>query len=243
MSSLPPASAARSLFAWAAARATSTSPLLVDRSLPHGARVELSGRVGVNWWAKNAGLLQSEFGIGVDSHVVLDLDASWRSLPLALAALGLGARLSEDPSASADADLLITSEPHGEAASTAAELLAVTTSPLAMSFGEELPSHAVDHAAEVRAQPDRLVPDPGAAERGCWMPNGPDSPNVSLAELLATPRPAGRGGATGWIHAERGMLPALRALLATGEAGALLLVASASPDPALLEQERATFEA
>ena len=196
--------------------------------------MELSGRVFVNWWAKNAGLLASEYGVGAGSLVALDVPASWRSLPLALAALGLGATLVPVEEARS-AEVLVTSSPTGEAAEAATEVLAVTSSPRALRFDGELPPHAVDHAAEVRAQPDRLFPDPAAASAARWtLPNGAA---LGLQDLLTGQAGA---GATSWMLAADGLAAAVSGVLATGHDGAVLLLSEAGPEASVLEQERAS---
>lgn len=86
--------------------ASSPRPALVQEpGAPgeHGAvdqRIELSGRVTVNWAAKLAGLLADE-GIGDGDPVALDLPVHWLSHALALGVLCAGAEPALGPDAPA----------------------------------------------------------------------------------------------------------------------------------------------
>ncbi len=224
--------AGAALLRWAAQRAASTSPALVDLSL-ESARVELSGRVLVNWWAKNAGLLDAEWGIGPGSRVAVQAPAHWRVLPLVLAALSLGAQVG--PAELEDADVLITTDPSSPEAERSAEVLAVTTAALAVDFGAPLPAGAIDHAAEVRAQPDRLLAQPGQADAAGWEHDGAP---LALGDLLA----AGEDGEgeTLEVPAEAGLLAALTAVLRSGANGSVVLAPEGGLSEKLRTQERVT---
>jgi uncharacterized protein (TIGR03089 family) len=224
--------AGAALLRWAAQRSASTSPSLVDLSLPD-ARVELSGRVLVNWWAKNAGLLESEFGVGPGTRVAVEAPAHWRVLPIVLAALSLGATVGthELPGA----EVLVTTRPDSAAAHEAPELLAVTTAALAVAFGHPLPPHAIDHAAEVRAQPDRLMLTPARAEAGSWEHDGA---SLTLAGLLASGEPG--EGEVRELDVERGLLAAVVALARSGETGSVVLAPRGGLSERLRAQERVT---
>lgn len=234
-----------SLLGWAASRSRSTRPALVDVSAPP-ARIELSGRVLVNWWAKNVGLLRDELGLGPGGVVLLQLPASWRSVPLALAALSLGATVVEDTADHGPerVDLLITDAPGAPgspapATVEAGEVLAVASQPLAMDFGAPLPVGVLDHAAEVRAQPDHLDLSPEeTAEAG--FGRGLTTGTLEDLEALAAREAQVAEGTVSSIPAERGVLAALAELLATGEAGALLLHAGDELDASTAAQERVT---
>ncbi|WP_394160234.1 TIGR03089 family protein [Galactobacter valiniphilus] len=224
--------AGAALLRWAAQRAASTSPALVDLSL-EPARIELSGRVLVNWWAKNAGLLDAEWGIGPGSRVAVQAPAHWRVLPLVLAALSLGAQVG--PADLEDADLLITTDPASPEAAAHPEVLAVTTAALAVSFGAPLPAGVVDHAAEVRAYPDRLLAQPGQADAAAWEHDGEE---LTLGELLAGGED-GEGAALE-VPAQAGLLAALTALLRSGAAGSVVLAPEGGLSERLRAQERVT---
>lgn len=236
--------ATASLGTWATARAASTSPALTDVSRPP-ARVELSGRVLVNWWAKDVGLLENEFSLGPGVLVLFRTPAHWRTLPLALAALSLGATVldSRDISA-ADVDLLITHQPNAGDALDAPELLAVTLETLAVDFGSTLPAGAIDHAAEVRGYPDRLDLVEVTAAKARWS-LGADTEHSqgTLSEFLALAAAEGASGAsaaTSSLPASSGVLIATAQLLAAGSGGSLVLHDGSEPAATLSAQERIT---
>jgi uncharacterized protein (TIGR03089 family) len=133
----------------------STSPRLTWYG-PEGERVELSGRVLDNWVAKTSNLLQDELDAEPGTRLRLDLPAHWKSLILALAAWQLGMELVLD---AGEADLLATADPGPAAAQGAYDaVLAVALPALAMRWPGELPSGAVDYAAEVRSHGDVFMP-------------------------------------------------------------------------------------
>ncbi|WP_156961798.1 TIGR03089 family protein [Pseudoglutamicibacter albus] len=173
-----------------AERGTATTPLLVDRTRGH--RIELSGRVLVNWWAKNAGLLEMEFGIGPGYTVHLDVPPHWRTLPLALAALSLGATVTDHEES---ADLVITGNPSAHV--SAPDVLAVTLEALAVSFPGEVPEGMVDHAAEVRAQPDALAFAAAAAAQAAWDVDGLDT--TALEHMAYTEANDGAATSVSWL--------------------------------------------
>lgn len=224
-----------------AERGASPTPLLIDHSA--GPRIELSGRVLVNWWAKNCGLLEMEFGLSPGDTVCLDVPPHWRTLPLALAALSLGATVTDRAE---DADLVITNRPSEHM--SAPEVLAVTLEALAVSFPGDLPEGMVDHAAEVRAQPDALTFSAANAAQASWDVDGVDS--ASLEHLLAAEAADGADASVSWLavggaNAERGWSAAVASLLACQPEGSLVLVApdalvDGAPADTLRTQERIT---
>lgn len=233
-----------SLSAWAHARVASTSPALTDVTCPP-ARVELSGRVLVNWWAKDVGLLENEFSLGPGMRVLFRTPSHWRTVPLVLAALSLGATVLESSQISAgDVDLLITHEPTAGDALEAPELLAVTLETLAVDFGSALPAGVVDHASEVRGYPDQLDLREALASQARWA-HGPGTEHSqgTLSEFLvsaAAEGAAGAAAATTSLPADSGVLLATAQLLAAGSAGSLVLHDGAAPAPTLSAQERIT---
>lgn len=139
--------------------ASSPRPALVQEpGAPgeHGAvdqRIELSGRVTVNWAAKTAGLLADE-GLGPGDPVALDLPAHWLSHALALGVLCAGAKPADDGATPA---AVLTDRPE-RWTDPATAVFAV-----ALPRGLELPTggtaadpSVVDVAAEILGQPDAL---------------------------------------------------------------------------------------
>lgn len=215
-------------------RSTSPRPLLVDVSGPTS-RVELSGRVLGNWWAKNVGLLETEFSLSPGDLVVFTAAATWRTLPLALAALTLGAEVVEDEEASAEADLLVA-DTLDDAALQAPEILAVATAPLALDFGEPLPAGVVDHAAEVRSQPDQPQFDPSAAGQARWRTTDAAGDLSALQEAVASRT----GERVASVPRARGVVDAVVQVLAAGADGHVLLHDGEVPDAATAAQEGVT---
>ena len=148
-----------------AGRRASALPWLVWHSAS-GERIELSGRVFDNWVAKSANLLGETYDLEPGDLVVLDYDAHWKSLVLALAVLHHGATLAgpHSPQA-ADAKLWITASPLDERIAPAAEILAVDPAALALSFGGQLGPVAEDYNSMVRSFADQFYPSsvPGDA--------------------------------------------------------------------------------
>lgn len=128
------------------------------------ARVELSGRVLVNWAAKTANLLDVE-GLTTGSRAVVDLPAGWKSLAVALGALWTGVELlpcptGAQPGEAESADAVLTDSPEAWAEHPGT-LIAVSPGATDTEFGADLPAHAVDLSAEVRQQADQfLLPAP-----------------------------------------------------------------------------------
>ena len=198
-----------------------------------------------------------EFGIGPGYTVHLDVPPHWRTLPLALAALSLGATVTDHEES---ADLVITGNP--SAHMSAPDVLAVTLEALAVSFPGEVPEGMVDHAAEVRAQPDALAFAAAAAAQAAWDVDGLDTTALEhMAYTEANDGAAtsvswlGVGGtavqaeaardatADGWRSGEWSM--AMASLLACRSEGSLVLLpldalVEGKPTDSLCEQERIT---
>ncbi|WP_427004315.1 TIGR03089 family protein [Pseudarthrobacter sp. H2] len=178
----------------------STSPRLTWYG-PDAERVELSGRVLDNWVAKTSNLLQDELDAEPGTRLRLDLPAHWKSVILALAAWQLGMEVVFDDAA---AELLATADPGpGTAEGGFDAVLAVALPALAMRWQGELPSGAVDYAAEVRSHGDVFMPhvDPEAARRAVLTAAGAVHTHGELLDGFAAvhdgaPRllvPAGHG--------------------------------------------------
>ncbi|WP_159614335.1 TIGR03089 family protein [Glutamicibacter sp. JC586] len=147
-----------------ATRRSSASPWLTWYS-HSGERIELSGRVFDNWVAKSANLLGDLYDLDEQSVVVVDLDAHWKSLVLALAALHHGATLVDANHQEArGATLWITAAPNDENIPASSEILAVNPAALALSFGSDLGPVAEDFNATVRSYADQFYPSPVAAQ-------------------------------------------------------------------------------
>jgi len=211
------------------------TPALVWRDGPE--RVELSGRVLVNWVEKSAGLLVDELDVASGDTVRISPAPHWRLVVLSLAALRVGARI--EFAADADAVLHARLEGHDDDAVAGTELV-VATPALAFACSDPLPGDAVDFCAEVRAQPDTYTgfeePDPSAEA----LPSGATHGQL-LSRALETASPEAVGTVflpldDGW--GETTLLSTL-GIVACG--GAVLL--AAGPQDAtedVLTQERAT---
>jgi uncharacterized protein (TIGR03089 family) len=130
-----------------------------------GDRVELSGRVLVNWVAKTAGLLQDECDLQPDGVLRTALGPSWRAPVLWLAAWHLGARVTahgpDGPPDGADRDADVWVVPDG-APAPAGDAVVVVVAPATLATrsgdGRVASDGWVDYAAEVRQHPDSLPP-------------------------------------------------------------------------------------
>ncbi|MFC5380256.1 TIGR03089 family protein [Aquipuribacter nitratireducens] len=166
-----------------------------------GERVELSGRVLVNWVAKSAHLLAVDCDLGAGGSLVTALGASWRAPVLWLAAWHLGAAAgtagpapdtAADPAGDAvGADVLVVAEgadvPGGSAG---ADVLVVPTSALAARADDARVATLgwVDYAAEVRLHPDELPPGAAGAAPAPSLAGGRRAllgPDAGPLDLLA----------------------------------------------------------
>lgn len=126
-----------------------------------GERIELSGRVLVNWVAKTTHLLAEDLDVGEGSVLDIHLGEDhlhWRGLVIALAGLARNAavRLPGDPPLEREHRIaVVTDDNAGRAgeAETADDVLAVALPGLAMRSGAPL-GDAMDYVAEVRSHPD-----------------------------------------------------------------------------------------
>ncbi|WNB87787.1 TIGR03089 family protein [Glutamicibacter protophormiae] len=200
-------------------------------------RVELSGRVLVNWVEKSAGLLVDELDVTAGDTIRISPAPHWRLVVLSLAALRVGARV--EFAADADAVLHARLEGHDDDAVAGTELV-VATPALAFACSEPLPEGAVDFCAEVRAQPDVYTgfeePDPSAGA----LPSGTTHGQLLGRALETAPQEAVGTVflplADGWE--ETALLTTLGIMV---RGGAVLL--TAGPQDAtedVLSQERAT---
>lgn len=123
-----------------------------------GERIELSGAVLANWASKAANALQEEFDVEPGSVVALDLPTGhWRTAYWALAVWAVGATVSLD--AHEGADVLVTTDPTGDAADDSDEVVAVTLPALARGWeGDELATGVLDEAGEIATFGDAFTP-------------------------------------------------------------------------------------
>lgn len=202
-------------------------------------RVELSGRVLVNWVEKAAGLLVDELDVVASDVLTISPVPHWRLAVLTFAALRAGARVDFTRHPEPDSVVHAYPESHPDDDDAAQTLLVVAEPALAFECSGPLPRGAVDFCDEVRAQPDMYEglanPEPDSVA----LPSG-----VTHAEVL--PRAlelAGTDEGTVYLPLTEGWgeNAALRTLGIITGGGAVVL--SARPEDAtaaVLDQERAT---
>lgn len=152
-------------------------------------RVELSGRVLENWAVKMIGLFDDELSLEHDDVVLVDAAPHWKAAAAVLAASTLGCRVRLSSGAGDDAGpmrqdadepaLVITDAPRrweDPGVLGDAELAVLSPGLRDASFeeavGTQIPSWALDLAAEVPQQPDQLISAPAPAP----LPGGPTGP-------------------------------------------------------------------
>lgn len=164
-------------------------------------RIELSGRVLVNWVSKAANLLVEEFDSQPGDVVVLDLPVGhWRATYWTLAAWLCGAHIvvadarwapethsSGTPMVVETVDVVLTTDPV-RWADSGAEVVAVEVTALARAFGGDL-AGALDEAAVLSTYGD-VAPDPETP-----LPDDPALSDVGYTltyRELPTPHEGGR---------------------------------------------------
>ena len=190
-------------------------------------RIELSGRVLVNWVSKAANLLREEFDAEPGTRVVLDLPAGhWRAAYWALACWAVGATIlvEDEPDAGpSTADLVVTQQPRPAGGPPQ---VVVTLAALARRHPAPLPSGAFDEAAVLSTYGDvfdevedadpsdpALVDEAGALTFAELVgQGGPVATGTPARSLLADPQSPGT---------------ALRTMLATWAAGGSIVVTHA----------------
>lgn len=203
-----------------APRRSSASPWLTWYSVG-GERIELSGRVFDNWVAKSANLLGELLDLEAGSIVVLDLQAHWKSLVLALAALHHGATLVDAGHADAQrATVWVTAQPDDGRIPNSCEILAVNPAALALSFGSDLGPVAEDFNASVRSYGDQFYPSAVSGAAAAVATNGGAA--IRLATLFDT---AAEAQGTILVRAGQPVLELLPYAIAQWRAGdAIVLV-------------------
>ncbi|MDO4919614.1 TIGR03089 family protein [Kocuria sp.] len=220
-----------------AALAQRPTPALVWRS---GAeRVELSGRVLVNWVEKTAGLLVDELDVTASDLVTVSPVPHWRLVVIALAALRVGARVefTHHPEPDAVVHAQLETAPDHDAA--AQLTLTVAAAALAFACAEPVAEGEVDFCDEVRGMPDVYsgfeTPEPEDVALGSGTTHGNLLAAAAAAAPGATPGIVHLPLADGWEDTE------LLRLLGTVVAGGAVLVTARAEDatPDVLAQERA----
>ncbi|TLP99516.1 hypothetical protein FEF26_02580 [Nesterenkonia salmonea] len=131
-------------------------------------RIELSGKVLVNWATKLIGLLTEEHDLSTDDVVLVDMAPHWKAAAVALAAGAVGAAVhmprEDGDQSNPDLHLVVTDRPTEWVANEElgdAELAAVSLGMLDGSYqeatGVELPAWVTDVSAEARQFPDQLL--------------------------------------------------------------------------------------
>lgn len=151
-----------------------------------GERVELSGKVLVNWVAKAANLLQDEFDAGPGTLVGIVMAPSWRAVYWALGAWAVGAAVVTGGGAG-DCDVVVTDE--AAVAAGSANAVLVTRAALARSHPDEAAAPgAIVEARELASHPDVFIAlnTPGPQDLA-WLDRKGDGrvQRTSFAELLA----------------------------------------------------------
>ncbi|RLY92254.1 hypothetical protein CWC38_11125 [Kocuria tytonicola] len=213
------------------------TPALVWRDGPE--RVELSGRVLVNWVEKAAGLLVDELDVTASDLVTVSPVPHWRLVVIALAALRAGARVefTHHPEPDSVVHAQLETAPDDDAA---AQLLLVVAEPaLAFACAGPLPDGAVDFCDEARGMPDVYSgfesPDPtegalaSGVAHGTLLDAAVDAAQGSGARTVHLPL------TEGWGDAE------LLRLLGTVAGGGAVLLTARPEDatPEVLAQEQA----
>ncbi|GAA4696765.1 hypothetical protein GCM10025781_13330 [Kocuria gwangalliensis] len=214
------------------------TPALIWRDGPE--RVELSGRVLVNWVEKSASLLVDELDVESGQLITVSALPHWRLVVLTLAALRVGAAVRVTGNSADDAAVHAELEAHLDVNVPAKHVLAVASPALAFRCEQPVPDPAIDFCAEVRSLPDVYMgmeeprdADDALAESG-----------ITHGELLAEAERAASAIqdhtvylplSDGWN--ERALLITLGVLLRGG--AVLMAVNEADVTPDVLGQERA----
>ena len=142
------------------------TPALIWYSV-NGERIELSGRVLMNWVDKSANLLVEECELEPGEDFDLQAPLHWRTIVLGLAALRVGALLNQDEPLVA----AVCTEQEAGYTNDPAYLLAVDRAPLALSYTGDLQAlssyadEVLDYCALVRSFGDQysgMLPDDSA---------------------------------------------------------------------------------
>jgi len=162
-------------------------------------RVEFSAKTLNNWVSKTANLLVDELDAEPGFRLGIALPAHWRTVVWLLAGWSVGAHAivlasAGPPVPAPDApttavDVLVTDRPSSPPPGTIESQLVVVSLPaLATRFLGDVPTGAIDAAAEVRLQPDVFVA--GTRPAGAVPAFTSGERTVSHADLMAAARAA-----------------------------------------------------
>jgi len=133
-------------------------PVLTFYDDATGERVEFSARTLANWVAKTANLGVDVLDLEPGDTVAIDLPVHWLGVVWALAAMTAGWRVAPVgggvPDPASAAEVLVTAVVPDDAFDAYRDVVAVSTRPLALSFGPGLPAGVLDYAAEIPANAD-----------------------------------------------------------------------------------------
>jgi uncharacterized protein (TIGR03089 family) len=205
---------------------------------PDHERVEFSAKTLNNWVSKTANLLVDELDVGPGSRLGIALPGHWRTVVWLLAGWSVGAHTIVLPSAGPQGqehapttavDVLVTDRPTSPPPGTVESLLVVVALPaLATRFLGDVPTGALDAAAEVRLQPDVFVV--GARPAGTDPAFTAGARTVRHGDLMTTARAATPADAAGSADQANGADGADRAGRGSG---AVRLLTGAGPDRAI----------
>lgn len=219
-------------------------------------RIELSGRVLLNWVSKAANLLREEFDAEPGTRVAIDLPAGhWRAAYWALATWAVGATVlvvepgaADSPSVAA-ADVIVSTDPGSTDLGGSAAWpprVVVTPAALARRHPQGVPAGAFDEAAVLATYGDVFddMDSPGPDEPALVaVRTGGDEDVLTFAELGA----ASAGGVPGSPERLLLLVPtdpvtALTSLLATWAGDGSVVVSRSAPGAPPTEAEVALLE-
>jgi uncharacterized protein (TIGR03089 family) len=190
-----------------------------DRSRPFvthyddgGGRTELSGASTANAVAKAAGLLRDGLGLAPGGVVSLDLPRHWQLPVWVLAGLSVGARVGRRRTGHVDVRLVgpqALPDLGAGADPGADDVLVAACDAFGMPVRGGVPAGVLDVGVEVRAHPDVLSVEPGAAELAALDVAGAARPWPTLLAEAAREQ-AGQGPRL-WVDAA---VPGAQLLLA-----------------------------
>lgn len=203
-------------------------------------RVELSGRVLVNWVEKTASLLVDELDVESGQLVTVSRHHHWRLVVLTLAALRVGASVRFSEHSTDDAAVHAALEAHLDTQVPAEHVLAVASPALAFACENPVSEPVTDFCAEVRSCPDVYmgIEEPhagGAALAEAGITHGEFLAEAERAASATDDHTVYLPLAEGWN--ERGLLSTVGVLLRDG--AVLMAAHEADVTPDVLAQEKA----
>ncbi|MEX3599523.1 TIGR03089 family protein [Kocuria carniphila] len=203
-------------------------------------RVELSGRVLVNWVEKSASLLVDELDVESGQLITVSPRQHWRLVVLTLAALRVGASVRFGENSADDAAVHAALEGHLNDGVPPEHVLAVASPALAFACEEDVSDPVIDFCAEVRSFPDAYMGMEAPQDGDDALPEA----GITHGELLGEAERAASAVEDHTVYVplkngwkERALLITLGLLLRDG---AVLLTANESDvTPDVLAQEKA----